>query len=327
MFKLPRFFDMLYPVTLVAGFADEGEGAGGGSGEDGTKPGEGDGGESKPPAGEGSEGADGSPAGQGDDHVEPDDADKTDYDALVLERGAKNVISEIKRKAAKEQAKLQKELDEARKPKVSPAPEGGARPPAAGGVKSVLDALSSVPRGKKAIEHLKSLNLKDEDIEAIVNLNELVAEAKARQATSGLDKYKVNMARESMKGTLTTIGEDPKFKFIVSKYGGELEAFLKKEKVSPEHWDDESTIKIALKSLWFDKQGDGNTPGKPEGDAEQVAEGRPAGGSGGSGGVAKEELEDYAAKHGLVLNQSTYATIKAGYLARIKAQKAREEQK
>jgi hypothetical protein len=320
MFKT-MFFDWLFPFSkwTLLGFVGEGEG-GSGDGEgdggagDGDAPaaGAGDGGE-----GDGDDkGGEGDPAGQGDGSVEDFSDPDFDYESWLDKRGGAKSV-------AKELARIKGELAKAKTPK---APERQAEPPKVPGVqKSIIEALMGHPKGKQAIEHLKSVKLQDRDIESLVELAEIVADAKVRQGTS---RYADRMARAGLKDVITELGQKDEYKFIVSKYSGEVESELKRMKVSPEFWEDPLVVEQALRSIGFAKlskksasgdDGDGRPPKK-------VSEGGDFGaGSGGSGGLSNAEVHEYAANAGIkILDREGFNNCRAALIARNKAMAIRE---
>ena len=318
MFKT-MFFEWLFPFSKMMMLGIDGE-RGGGSGDGEDDGGAGDGDAPAAGAGDGGEGDDkggeGDPAGQGDGSVEDFSDPDFDYESWLDKRGGAKSV-------AKELARIKGELAKAKTPK---EPERKAVPPVVPGVsKSIIEALMGLPKGKAAIEHLRSVKLQDRDIEAFLDLQEIVAEGKTRQATS---RYADRMARQGLKDTVAELGQKDEYKFIVSKYSGEVEAELKRMKVSPEFWEDPLVVERALRSIGFAKlskksasgdDGDGRPPKK-------VSEGGDFGaGSGGSGGVSSAEVHEYASNAGIkILDREGFNNARAALIARNKAMAIRE---
>lgn len=322
MFK-SMFFDWLFPFSKWAllGFAGEGEGGSGEEGDEGGGEGE-EGAAGKGGDGEG-EGSEGDPGDRGDGTVEDFSDPDFDADAWLEKRGGEeSVAKEIRRKLQKANEYL------AESKKRPPEPEKKPEMPKVPGVKkSVIEALMDHPKGKTIIEHLRSVKLQDRDIEAFVELSEIVSDAKVRQNTS---RYADRLARQGLKETLSAIGEKPEYKFIVSKYGNEVESELKRLKVPNDYWDDSLTIEQALRSIWFEHQGegDGKNGDRGKGAPKRFSEGSGSGGGQGSGGgVTDEEVRDYAASIGMMnegMSRENYNIARKSLLAKKKAEAAKE---
>lgn len=244
---------------------------------------------------------------------EPEDDSGLEEEEWLDNRGGiKSVRAELKRKT-EELAKL--------KTKPEKPPE---KKPEISDEKDILSILSKHPRGSQAINHLKSIKLEDADIKALIELNDLIADAKVRQGTS---KFTDKLAKEGLKENLETLSQDDKYKFVISKYAKpkDVEEFFKKENISKDFWDDPKTVEYAVKSIWFEKQGESEPELEPgEEKPPKFSENRPPAGGGGGGGASKAEVEEFAAAHGItIVNQATYDSAKKGLLAMKKAVAAR----
>ena len=221
--------------------------------------------------------------------------DNTDYDAEVTKRGARSVIEENRAKA-KELKALKAELEEFKKPKPQPQQQQEA------------------PKGKKyeRIPHLKAFVDKykggvtaDKITEYLEDIAELTLETAsgAAQFHSGevmkkfedMTELQQEYQERRLGKTLDELAQEPKYKFLVTKYRDEIIETTKKDIKDPKFWKNKSVIEAMAGKVIMSHVDDlETTTAAPVKEKVNETDNTSSARAGSSGSVSQEEMEEAA---------------------------------